>query len=233
MAAKGTTGTTMLIFGYIGYEQEINSHIKTRIMFAITDMERTRLAWYLFSQSMLVHDWEAGFSLASVGDRKLERNETFGEAVTASPSPFQCDFRTQVDKLAPAILRSDGGWATLDMNDDAATGLTGCMVYVDLQPSGVILPFDLKTVGRRRTLNIKKKGRVYLLGVERYSHHAFERGPTKAVTKMDPYIPSCDVDRLRNNLILPESRVRCSRTAKDRRGGWRRAWSRPRPWSWS
>jgi hypothetical protein len=182
-------GTNLLVFGHIGFEEEIDSHIKTRVMFAVADQKRTQLAWYLFTQAMAVKTWDNAFTLASMGVRKLDRNERFATAGPMNPMPVQCDFKFQVGKLAPAIVRSDGAWGTLDLNDDAATGTTSCLVYIDVQPNGVILPFDLKTESRRRTLNIKKRGRVYLLGVEHFSHHALGRGPTRSVTPMDPYDP--------------------------------------------
>src|SRR3954447_19132596 len=184
-----TPGSTILIYGHRGFEEEIDSHIKTRILFAIADMKKTRLAWYLYCQAMLVKLWDNAFTSASAGGRKLDRNEIFGVALSTNPTPYQCDFRFEAGKLAPRILLSSGVFATLDLYDDAATGTTSCLVYVDAQPNGVILPFDLKTVSRRRTLNIKKTGSVYLLGVEPFTHHALMRGPTKSLTRMDPYDP--------------------------------------------
>jgi hypothetical protein len=176
-------------YGYLGWEQEIDSHIKTKVMFALADFKKTHLAWYLFAQGLLVANWQVAFDLAGIGERKLDRNVIFGNAGPTQVSPDSFDFNFQIGRLAPPIYKSAPTWASLDLHDDAVLGTTNCMVYID-KPYSILLSFDLQTENKRRTLDIRKTGVAYLLGVERYSLRALQRGPTKAVThQMDPFTP--------------------------------------------
>jgi hypothetical protein len=131
--------------------------------------------------------WQGAFDFASIGDRKLDRNEVFGAAGTTLPLLDDFPFKFHIGALAPRVLKSAPTWASLDLHDDVA-GTTNCLIYID-KPYSILLSFDLETENKRRTLDIRKTGVAYLLGVERFSLHALKRGPTKAVTLMDPFMP--------------------------------------------
>jgi hypothetical protein len=184
------TKTKIYVYGFRGWEEEIDSHIKTKVMFAIADEKKTQLAWYLFVQDMPAR-WELAFDLASFGDR--DRNEIFGSAGTTLPFLQDFPFKFHIGAMAPRLLKDPGtSWASLDLHDDVVAGTTNCLIYVDKllhvdKPRSILLWFQLRTENKRRTLDITKTGFVYLLGVERFVLHALEVGPTKGVALVDPY----------------------------------------------
>ena len=145
-----TPGTKIFVYGHLGFEGEIDSHIKTRVVFAIADGKKTRLAWYVYSQLMIKTE-QAAYDVADIeGGMGIK---IFGVAGPTHQIPESYDFKFEVDNLAPPIKGAAAGTsATLDLHDDDA-GSTSCLIYIDVKPNGRILQFDLKTNTKRRTLD--------------------------------------------------------------------------------
>ncbi len=182
--------TSLDVYGWRGWEMEIDNHIKTRVIFAIVDRKPSRLAWFMFAQD-IPERWEGAFDMAGMGYRNLDRNEDFGTAIAYPTlnSMAGSDIRT----LAPQIGSVLGSPATLEMTDEK-DGTTSCSIrgLVDSTNSLVDLDFDLVTAGSRREMNIKRNGRVYLLGAGKFSVAALKRGIRGAIPlthNVDPYNP--------------------------------------------
>ena len=192
--------TTIYTYGFRGYELKVDSHIKTRIVFAIVDKKKTRLAWYMFSQGMVVPAWHRLFEEVSAGKRKMDRPPTiFASAPRVSPSPEAFHFKFDIGDLAPRLgeLTLGEAKALLDLYDDKAFDTTNCTLYIDYldgpavkSKRSILLNFDLHTERKRSTFDIKKTGRVSLIGIERFSPQALERGPTSAIW----YMPQTNPD---------------------------------------
>src|SRR5262249_57808020 len=88
------------VFGWRGYEIEIDRHSKTRVVFAIMDPKRTRLAWFMYAQS-LIPAWQAGFDDVLIGQRKLDRKTVFGDAI--SHPTVNDDAGSDIGSLAPRL----------------------------------------------------------------------------------------------------------------------------------
>jgi len=184
------------VFGWLGYEMEIDRHIKTRVFFAVVDSKRTRLAWYMFAQS-LIPAWQVGFDRVLIGERKLDRNEVFGDAI--SHPTVNEDAGSDIGGLAPRLGPGHGNVAFLVMTDHVKT--TTCLVrwLVDSRKH-LTLKFDLRKAGKRTTSGViffapstwMKRGLVSLLGVEPFSVRALKRGVrgASALTGgVDPHSP--------------------------------------------
>jgi hypothetical protein len=194
--------TKFYVYGYMGFEQEIDWHIKTRAIFVVGDEKQKVLAWYTFSQDLAVKLWQTAFDLASLGDRKLQRSEMFGSALPMGIAFLQDDPATfDIRKLATPVP-GVGSPATLSIRDDASQGTTNCIIFIDsVKPNGFIAMFDLKTEAPRKEMELfdvvngrkvakPKHGRVFRLGVEPFTTQALDRGPTKAlIPNFDPYDP--------------------------------------------
>src|SRR5262245_27885492 len=212
MIVMSTPTAKYYVYGFLGYEQEIDLRVKTRVLFAIADEKQTQLAWYQFDglpDVMLVlpsgwnlrgagrptwlpgeekwkEKWQQPFDSATVGQRKLQRNEVFGEAVTTLVGlDTFLHGKYDLRKLAPPY---PGIWGTLNLGLDDFTGQTFCMVFLDIPPQGEMLGFLLNTLAKRRVPSFMKTGRIHLVGVEPFSQGALRRGPNKAIWgKNDPY----------------------------------------------
>ena len=181
--------TSLDVYGWLGWEMEIDWHIKTRVIFAIVDRKNSRLAWYMFAQDIW-NRWEGAFDLVSLGQRKLDRNEVFGDAI--SYPTLNSMTGTDISKLAPQLGTILGTQARLEIVDDPKGGTTSCALrgLVDPNQNQVDLDFDLKTIGKRREMDIPRTGRTYLLGAGKFSVAALKRGirgPIALTHKLDPY----------------------------------------------
>jgi hypothetical protein len=81
-----------------------------------------------------------------------------------------------------------------DFKDAKHFRTTDCTIsrFADLKGTVVDLEFELVTVGQRRTMDITKTGRVYLLLLEKFSMTALKRGirgPTALTHGLSPYDP--------------------------------------------
>lgn len=180
-------GTTFYAYGFLGYEEEMDSYIKTRVIFAVADAKKERLAWYEFSQDVL-YGRQGLFDAASIERKKLDRNEVFGSALYGEPSPSHDAATFSIGQLAPRVGTKQGAWANLTLFDQF--NLTNCLIYTDdIKPNGLMFGFDLIKEGDRRTFDLPKDGRLYLWGVEKFSKPALARGPTPALSKLDIYDP--------------------------------------------
>lgn len=182
-------GTTNFVaFGNKGYEEEIDGHIKTRFIFGLADDQRQSLAWYQFGQGLRVALWQGAFDVASVGGRRLDRFEAFGgPGITGWPGLL--DFAARLDRLAPPF--GVGTPATLPTMTEEKTGLIDCTVSLHTSKGLALVAFDLRAEpgGERRSLDVDKGGHVFFFGVERFSRHAVDRGPTPATRPVDPRDP--------------------------------------------
>ncbi len=123
-------GTKYYPYGYMGWEQEIDSHIKTRAIFVIADEHKKHLAWYTFAQSLVVEMWQRAFDVAGEGQRKLDRNEILGSALSMGRAFVQSDPNWfDIRKLATPLPGS-GTSAFLYIHDDAKMGTTNCVVSI-------------------------------------------------------------------------------------------------------
>jgi hypothetical protein len=191
--------TKIYTYGYLGWEIKVDSHVRTRVMFAIADAKKKQLAWYMYSQDMLVPAWQDQFYLAAMGKRKMDRPpEIFASAPLVPPSPWTYPERFRIDALAPRLgaMTAASTWANLNLRDEKATKITNCILFIDhvggdqKVKSSVLLTFELSTERPRSTFDLQKTGRAFLLGTERFSDQALERGPTPAVSSSNPYLPS-------------------------------------------
>src|SRR5262249_31249818 len=133
------------VFGWLGYEMEIDRHIKTRVFFAVVDPKRTRLAWYMFAQS-LIPAWQGAFDMVLTGNRKLDRNEVFGDAI--SHPTVNDDAGVDISRLAPRLGPGHGNLAFLFLTDHVKT--TTCQVrWLGASQKDLTLKFDLRKVGKR------------------------------------------------------------------------------------
>jgi hypothetical protein len=178
------------VYGWVGHEMEIDSHIKTRVIFQIVNDKHTQLAWYMFAEDIR-NQWTAGFDLASIGNRKLDRNEVFGDVI--SYPTLNSASGSDITKFAPHIGPRLGAAATLDMTDNRDKTIT-CSVrgLVDSKRNLVDLDFDLEKVGERREFDYKRTGRVFFLGVEKFTVGAQKKAlhPLKALSGgVDPFDP--------------------------------------------
>jgi hypothetical protein len=181
---------TIGVYGYVGYEMEIDCHIKTRVMFAIADAKLKRLAWYLYSQDM-PDRWQNAFVEAALRHRKLDRNQVFGDA--SDDPTFVYYSGSDISRLAPQLATDPGSTASIFFFPDEDKTTT-CEIshLLDLDNNSVRLQFDLVTLRERRTMDIRKTGRVWLIGVEPFSMHALKRGilgPSKMTHNDNPYNP--------------------------------------------
>jgi hypothetical protein len=187
--------TKYFVFGFMGFEQEIDSHIKMKVIFALADEKKTKLAWYLFLQNLLVKTWQNAFDLADLGERKLDRSNLFGSMAPSRPLdvwPDRQHGHFDIEKLGPRLPSASGTRATIDVAD-IVEGRTTCQIVCDVQPYNVRLDFDLATESPRIGPDIsRKEGRVYLLGVEKFDALSLIRGirGSSALSRgIDPYSP--------------------------------------------
>ncbi len=189
-------GMEFYAYGYMGWEMEIDSHIKTRVMFLLSDLRQTQLAWYVFSY-LEKKEWQHGFDLVVLGERKLDRNEMFGSALSMALASKQWNSRKfDFRKLAPR-LPAVGADAVLTILDNPKLGTTTCLVWIDTA-GGVLFDFDLKTEFPRKEKDVRdshgalkgKLGRAFMVGVEKFTPHALDTGPGKSIAfKIDPRDP--------------------------------------------
>jgi hypothetical protein len=179
------------VYGWLGWEMEAESHIRIRVIFAVVDRKLTRLAWCMFSQDLVLQRWYRAFDYVALGYEKLDRNEVFGEAI---PYPTLNDYAgSDIGKIAPPLLKTMGAPASHFLLIDNRDWTTTCKLqWRDDAHNLVHVQFGLTTAGERRSFNMEKTGRVYLLGVERFSSHALNRGIHRASALtggLDPYSP--------------------------------------------
>jgi hypothetical protein len=176
------------VYGWLGYEMQIDTTIRTRVVFAVVDRGRKRMAWFLYSQDLSFPRQQAMFDEAGIGGRKVDRNEAFGETIAY---PYLNDYAgTDISQIAPRFMKGPGGRATLFMIDERDSTTT-CKIrgLMDTNGTAVSLTFSLDKVADRRTFNLKKPGRVYMLGVERFTAGALKRGITGASKLTGGYDP--------------------------------------------
>src|SRR5262245_33521885 len=192
------------VYGYVAQEMVVENEKtddtfhKLHVIFAIVDAKQTRLAWYLFGEDV-AKSGQPLFDLVSVGSRKLDRNEVFGEAISY-PTVNSYD-GSDIGRLGPR-LPSIGAPAKLFMTDHKDKTTT-CKIshLIDLDSNLVSLQFDLVTPDAEERIDRvirdlreigTKKGHVWLLGVERFSRLALKRGirgRSKLTNNIDPYDP--------------------------------------------
>ena len=197
--------TKIYIYGYRGWEIKVDSKVKTRLIFGLADQKKTRLAWYTYAAEMKFREttWWREFEKAARGERKLDKPpEIFAEAPLVPPSLEVYPFQFDISDLAPRM--GDGSFsgthANLNMRDDPTLGTTNCTLYIEYFKGAtakvyrqILLNFDLETVQKRSTFDMRKNGHVYLLGTERFSDKALERGPTPAILfkpDVNPFSPA-------------------------------------------
>jgi hypothetical protein len=148
---------------------------KLHVIFAIVDAKQTRLAWYLFGEDV-PESGQAQFDLVSLGSRKLDQNEVFGEAISY-PTGNSYD-GSDIGKISPR-LPSIGAPAKLFMNDNKDKTTT-CKIshLIDLDGNLVSLQFDLVTPDNGERIDRvirdlreigKKKGHESARSEERHS----------------------------------------------------------------
>jgi hypothetical protein len=179
-------------YGWLGWEMEIDSHIKTRLIFAIVGQDPKRLAWYMFSEDIR-EAWQLAFVSVATGDRKLDRNEVFGNAI--SYPTLNAYNGPDITELAPAIGPRAGRAASLELTDDSKNRTTSCAIRGLSDPGNhlVDIDFDLESAGKRREMNMKRTGHVFLIGAGRFSAAALKhglRGRSGLTNGVDPYGPT-------------------------------------------
>src|SRR5258708_34396685 len=120
MATQGP----VFVFGYSALEIEVDYHIKTRVIFGVTNARMTRLAWYMFSQDLVVPQWQRDFEQAKVRKTGESSDLTIADALPNPPFTSHAlthDFDKLADPSARPVQSSTGtrprSPATLDITD--------------------------------------------------------------------------------------------------------------------
>jgi hypothetical protein len=184
--------TSVNVFGTVGFELEIDSHIKTRLIFAVADDKLKRLAWYFYSQSMgrekYETAWQAEFEKADMGQRKFDPKTDGGVLFGVLDKSLKTGFPSTLPTVNIASLADplkDGftagfgpGVGLSPIDDDPQGGRMICeLEFVTPDARQLInIRFQLATVAERRGFNVKKWGYLWLLKVEPFSLAAVKRG---------------------------------------------------------
>lgn len=183
--------TRIYVYGYGGWEQQIDRHVKTRVIFAIADEKKTQLAWYTYVDNALTYIHQEEYNQVAFGLRKLDRFEQFASQLFLPPPLDVFDFNFSIGGLAPPPGPSHGALGFLDLKDDKAAGTTSCTVFIHAVKRPVILlNFELKTDKKRNTYDRRKHGRVYFLATQQFSAKAIQSGPPKKNNRFDPLSPA-------------------------------------------
>src|SRR5262249_14103979 len=119
----GKPRTTIFVYGFSATELEIDSYIKTRLCFAVADEKKTRLAWYLVSESSELKGWTEAFGRATRGEKKLDRVTVFARARPPFPHRYDFDFLFDIHELIPDPF--NWGYARLSVDDSGS--FTSCV----------------------------------------------------------------------------------------------------------
>jgi hypothetical protein len=182
--------TAIFVYGFSGTELEIASYIKTRVCFAVADEQKTRLAWYLYSETSGMKGWKEAFTQATSGVKKLDRVTVFARAKLPNPNRYDFDFTFHIDELIPRKPHSGWGYASLFVNDSSS--LTSFVISI-ASSHPFAFAFDLPTESKRRTPNGWKSGYIYNLLYEPFSEAVLESGPSRDTILHDfgtPVYPS-------------------------------------------
>src|SRR3954451_5584592 len=157
-----TQGGQVFVFGYSAFEIEADYHIKTRVIFGVANAKFTRLAWYMFSQDLVVPQWQRVFEQSKTFHTFPSSDLLIGEALPNPPFTSQTltlDFDKLADPAARPVQLSTGflprSPATLDIKD---RGNHLSTYRISLPSVAESLTFDLIRnvlgLARRHTLNI-------------------------------------------------------------------------------
>jgi hypothetical protein len=200
--------TMVNVFGWMGWELEVDNHIKTRLIFAVADEKLKRLAWYFYSQAMgsgkYGAAWQAEFDKIDMEERKWN-NKTdqftfFGvldsNFKTGYPSSFPtANIASLAVPLKTGFSSDTRPYASLQpIADDPQGGLGGMecrLEMMNLDVQYVYLRFRFgATRWDRRGFNLQKQGYLWLLKVEPFSLAAVKRGirgPQDVDGNVDPH----------------------------------------------
>jgi hypothetical protein len=194
-----TTNTSIFVYGSLGYELEYDNHIKTRLIFAVADDKRKRLAWYFFSQTMMLDKWNRPFELAEATGKKPQWNKAFGEYNGSHLGDPNVSTSQQITTYALALSSGTLGNRVEVFISEVETQTNGKAIQCGLSLPGLTnkherLEFRLKNaLQRRSTVTDKKDGFLWLLQVEPFSIAALTRGirgPQDVAANEDPYLPA-------------------------------------------
>jgi hypothetical protein len=171
--------TKFFACGFSGIDQEVNLHIQTNLVFAITDAKQEWMAWYIYFQRLLLGRWEnefiaagnANLALGAKYDRTKDKRITlFAMAKSPRTRSFETAEVSSFARFANNKLEIDGHVgtpATLSLFDVGQK--TNCIVWMDTGKKGTMFDFDLDKVTTRRGFDHRGTGTVLRLGVERFS----------------------------------------------------------------
>ncbi len=156
------------ISGQAGYEIDCGDHMKTRIVFAIFDEDKSKLAWYMFSSTL---NAKAQGQCAKAKDPSNDRF-AFHDIAASNPAVFRKKISVGAllsnNKGTPATLNMDT--SDRGMNADFSKLKTSAGEIVNL---GASLQLDHKPSNP----NVDIAGKVYFLELVDFDADKFKLGP--------------------------------------------------------
>lgn len=158
------------VSGHSGYEVSCGDAEKTRIVFAMFDEDKTRLAWYLFSSKL---------DKLSCGKGQSPSSDQFGyhDVVASNPKAFHK--KIALDKLVGA----KGAPAKLNMS--SSERMADCAIGDLTTTAGELVELTPSMQVKRKPANAGKdiKGAVYFLEMVEFSEKAFKAGPQEKASQ--------------------------------------------------
>jgi hypothetical protein len=174
--------TNFTVYGFLGYEVVIDGSVETNVLFAIADEKKALLAWYGFKTNPAKwhqdqfdsYNYPAASALKDRATPTANTNFASLDALGLEnryPGPFSVNgigSRTGIS----------GALASLVLHDDQKFPVTSCVLTVpSIQPTPLVLFFNLRTEQKRRTFDMEKDGVVEPIVIQQFSHNALIVGP--------------------------------------------------------
>src|SRR5262245_6062086 len=95
--------THIYVYGYGGWEQWLESHVKTFVIFAVADQKKTQLAWYTYATNSLTQLHQLEYDDVAIARRQLRRNVKWASPALGQPTLDVYDFNFRIGDLAPKL----------------------------------------------------------------------------------------------------------------------------------
>lgn len=156
------------VSGQAGYEIACAGEDKTRVVFALFDEEKTKLAWYLFSSAL------GSRAQGRCAKDKSPASEQFAhhDIPASNPNTFR-------KKIALDALVSHKSGAAANLNIDAGKRMVNFDISQLKTTAGEVVEFGATAQIDRAPANagVDIKGKVYFLELVDFDEQAFKLGP--------------------------------------------------------
>ena len=174
-------------YGFLGYEVEFASNVRTHVIFGLADEKQTLIAWYGYYANIVLEKYLMNFDHIRLGWREPDLVSTFATA-NLRPSlkvyPGRFGIHQLVDPPVTLPILAD-----LDLHDND-DGSTRCVLSVpSVRPKGMMFDFSLRSQRKRRTLDMTKRGNVLLISIEKFSQLALVDGPNRINLRQQHFRP--------------------------------------------